>query len=310
MHNLFIEKRGKSMKALSNMKIKSVVLSVIVALIITMMPITSFAANNVPANTKLTYCKLTDSREVTLKWKKVSGVTGYKVYRQTEHTNLKLIGQVKGASKLLYIDDTLDKYDYGAIKYLVRTYKTKNGKTKLSDKRFTNRKTVTIKDMAWNPETEPVNEEIYEAYKMARDISLTAKRALMLYGVNKERAAYYGDNSHALQQLDILNETAQEKCEEMSKIHEYAHTLSTIGSMDNQLNDKRNFKHYLESAENLCGDYSVAGCISQWMGSPIHRANLLRSCYTHLGFGCYDGYSAQHFIQYTQEEIEADNYNW
>lgn len=161
--------------------------------------------------------------------------------------------------------------------------------------------------MAWDPYTEPVNEEIYNAYKRAssRDISLYAIRALMLYAVNKERAEYWGDDEHALQQLDILNETAQEKVEEMNRIKEYAHVLSTIGSMFDQLDIARGFKNYAGSGENICCNFSVAGAMSAWMASAGHRANIIKKDFTHIGIGFCNGYCTQQFIQYSNEEVNG-----
>ncbi len=62
--------------------------------------------------------------KVTLKWKKVSGVTGYRVYRySTKKEKYVYVGRTK---KVTYTDDSLSAGK--TYKYKVRAYKTKNKK--------------------------------------------------------------------------------------------------------------------------------------------------------------------------------------
>ncbi len=62
---------------------------------------------------------------VTLKWSKVSGVTGYRVYRY--NSSKKKYVSVGKTKKLKFTDDSLTGGK--TYKYKVRAYKTKNGKT-------------------------------------------------------------------------------------------------------------------------------------------------------------------------------------
>jgi len=48
---------------------------------------------------------------------------------------------------------------------------------------------------------------------------------------------------------------------------------------------------YISAGENLAKDFSTsAGVISGWMNSPTHRANVLNSSYTEVGYAVVDGF--------------------
>lgn len=70
------------------------------------------------------------SSAVTVKWKKVSGVTGYIIYQKKASASYKKIDVVKGASKVSYTQKGLSaatKYTYK-----IKAYKSKNGKKSYS----------------------------------------------------------------------------------------------------------------------------------------------------------------------------------
>ncbi len=82
----------------------------------------------VPAATTITAAKNTKAKTVVLKWKKVSEITGYEVYRSTKKSSsFKKIATVKGASKIKYTDKTVKKGK--TYYYKIRVYKTTLGST-------------------------------------------------------------------------------------------------------------------------------------------------------------------------------------
>ncbi len=88
----------------------------------------------------LTYIKGTSSTSLKLKWKKVSGVTGYQIFRsESKDGTYKKIATVKGESTLSYKDEGLSagKTYY----YKIRAYHTKGSKTEIG--------TLTEKQKAW-----------------------------------------------------------------------------------------------------------------------------------------------------------------
>lgn len=83
-------------------------------------------AKVVPTKTSITTVK-SQKNKITLKWKKVSGVNGYEIFRATsKNGKYKKIATVTKASKVTYTNKKLksDKKYY----YKIRTYKKVNGK--------------------------------------------------------------------------------------------------------------------------------------------------------------------------------------
>lgn len=133
-------------------KILSVILSMVVC--IAMFPGQAFAAGNLSAPGKLT-AKVTEDKNVTLSWSKVSSAKGYKVYRAASregedyrYTSYKCIKTVSSKSTIKYKDKTVKpgkKYYYK-----VKAYKVVKGKKKYS--KFTKVKTAYIKPESWTVE--------------------------------------------------------------------------------------------------------------------------------------------------------------
>ena len=83
------------------------------------------ATTAVAAPTKLKAASTTKT-SVKLSWKKVSGASGYEIYR-----NGKKVGTVKKGSTTSYTDKSLSRYT--SYKYKIRAYKTVSGKKVYSD---------------------------------------------------------------------------------------------------------------------------------------------------------------------------------
>ena len=77
-----------------------------------------------PSTLKLTAGK----KQVTVRWSRVSGASGYKVYRSTKKSSgYKLVKTVKGSSTVKYVNKKLTKGK--RYYYKVRAYRTVSGKT-------------------------------------------------------------------------------------------------------------------------------------------------------------------------------------
>ncbi|MCQ2508118.1 MAG: fibronectin type III domain-containing protein [Dorea sp.] len=83
------------------------------------------AATTAPAKTTISSLTNT-STGITVKWSKVSGVTGYVIYRSDNGGSYKKIGTAKGSATVSYAD-TASLTNGTKYQYKVRTYKTVNG---------------------------------------------------------------------------------------------------------------------------------------------------------------------------------------
>lgn len=131
-------------------------LSILLCLIIciAMFPQQAFAAGNLSAPGKLT-AKVTEDKNVTVSWSKVSDAKGYKVYRAASregedyrYTSYKCIKTVSSKNTVKYTDKTVKpgkKYFYK-----VKAYKVVNGKKKYS--KYTKVKTAYVKPESWTAE--------------------------------------------------------------------------------------------------------------------------------------------------------------
>lgn len=131
-------------------------LSILLCLIIciAMFPGQVFAAGNLSAPGKLT-AKVTEDKNVTVSWSKVSDAKGYKVYRAASregedyrYTSYKCIKTVSSKNTVKYTDKTVKpgkKYFYK-----VKSYKLVNGKKKYS--KYTKVKTAYVKPESWTAE--------------------------------------------------------------------------------------------------------------------------------------------------------------
>lgn len=121
---------------------------------IAMFPGQAFAAGNLSAPGKLT-AKVTEDKNVTVSWSKVSSAKGYKVYRAASregedyrYTSYKCIKTVSSKNTVKYTDKTVKpgkKYFYK-----VKSYKVVNGKKKYS--KYTKVKTAYVKPESWTAE--------------------------------------------------------------------------------------------------------------------------------------------------------------
>ncbi len=70
---------------------------------------------------------LASYRKISVKWEKIKGVTGYRIYRKTGKSGTyKLIKEIKGANTVRYVDDEV--MPNSTYHYKVRAYKTVHGK--------------------------------------------------------------------------------------------------------------------------------------------------------------------------------------
>lgn len=102
---------------------------------------TAISGKVVPTTTKITSAKVKNNK-VTLKWKKVSGVSGYEVYRAVGKTGkYKKVKTLTSASKTTYVNNSLK--DGKKYSYKIRAYKKVNGKKVYSE--YSTIKSVTGK---------------------------------------------------------------------------------------------------------------------------------------------------------------------
>ena len=82
----------------------------------------------VPGATKISSAENKKRRTVNLKWKKVSGASGYRIYRSTKsNKGFKKIATIKKGSKLTYKDKKVKKKK--TYYYKIRAYKVVNKHT-------------------------------------------------------------------------------------------------------------------------------------------------------------------------------------
>lgn len=122
---------------------------------------------------------------------------------------------------------------------------------------------------------------------------LNAREQEMFNLLNEERI------SRGLRPLQVdMNVTRQArlKSQDMINNNYFSHYSPTYGYFSTQLrNAGINFRY---AGENIAGARSVAQAHQSLMNSQGHRANILRSGYTHVGIGIVDG--GPHGTMYTQ----------
>jgi uncharacterized YkwD family protein/spore coat assembly protein SafA len=108
--------------------------------------------------------------------------------------------------------------------------------------------------------------------------------------VNKERAA------NGLQPLQMdweLARVARTKSQDMATKNYFSHQSPTYGSPFDMM--KQFGINYKTAGENIAsGQTTPSAVMVSWMNSQGHRANILKSDYTHLGVGYYRGGSYGH----------------
>lgn len=111
--------------------VKSMIIVMISALVVTMLPLTAAAASKAPGKTKITSIKVgTVSKKkctatVTVKWKKVKNATGYQVYGRRYHEDWVKIKTVGKNTTKLKIKGVYS----GDFDIRVRAIRKKGGKT-------------------------------------------------------------------------------------------------------------------------------------------------------------------------------------
>jgi len=113
---------------------------------------------------------------------------------------------------------------------------------------------------------------------------LTADEQQMLNSVNGERSR----NGLAPLQADLqLTRLARMKSQDMISRNYFSHQSPTYGSPFDLL--ATNGVSYKTAGENIAGNGSVSGAHTSLMNSSGHRANILKSAYTHVGIGIVRG---------------------
>lgn len=114
--------------------------------------------------------------------------------------------------------------------------------------------------------------------------SLTADEQQMFDLVNKARAE---NNLPALEVDMAVVKVARIKAQDMIDNNYFSHNSPTYGSPFDML---KSFSiHYVTAGENIAGNQTVAAAHDALMNSPGHRANILKTDYTHIGIGIVDG---------------------
>ncbi|PFA68671.1 hypothetical protein CN378_06495 [Bacillus sp. AFS015802] len=90
-------------------------------------------------------------------------------------------------------------------------------------------------------------------------------------------------------QIDMkLSQVALYKSRDMRDAGYFSHRSPTYGSPDEMM--KRFHISYNMAAENIAaGQMSPEEVVREWMGSPVHRKNILNPAYTHMGVGYAKG---------------------
>jgi uncharacterized YkwD family protein len=123
-------------------------------------------------------------------------------------------------------------------------------------------------------------------------IHLPADEQTMLNLINQERKC----NGLPELKLDTnLRTVARTKSREMIGLNYFAHQSPVYGSpFEMMLYFGIN---YTRAGENIAMNTSVESAHSALMNSDVHRKTILRSDYTHIGIGAYQGVSGKYYTQ-------------
>lgn len=120
--------------------------------------------------------------------------------------------------------------------------------------------------------------------------------------LNMVNAARDQNGLSVLQYDKAVENVAMLKARDMRDNNYFAHRSPTYGDPHEMLT--RFGVKWTASGENIAAGYQSAGAVHEgWMNSPGHRANILNSKFTHVGFGYveggtnYKGYWVQMFIR-------------
>ena len=209
-------------------------LSILLCLIIciAMFPQQAFAAGNLSAPGKLT-AKVTEDKNVTVSWSKVSDAKGYKVYRAASregedyrYTSYKCIKTVSSKNTVKYTDKTVKpgkKYFYK-----VKAYKVVNGKKKYS--KYTKVKTAYVKPESWTAERLEKDIISYLADKgyKAKDISFGEIYGQDWYNSHSADAS----GNYSTDYSKVLKEVKKEVLEIVKEEEKYYKENTTEYSID------------------------------------------------------------------------------
>jgi uncharacterized protein YkwD len=85
----------------------------------------------------------------------------------------------------------------------------------------------------------------------------------------------------------LLSHAAQIQSEDLAFNDFFAHTSPTGVGLADRLNTA-GYTRYQIAGENIgAGQLTAAQVVQEWMASPSHRANILKSDFTELGVGYY-----------------------
>lgn len=223
----------------------------------------SYKKYAVPKLKKVTGEKATSSKydSISLSWNKVTGATGYQVYRAESKDGK--YSRIKSTTDCKYKNTNLTtgKTYY----YKVRAYRKVNGSYKFGA--YSN-----VVSCSWT-------------------LDIDAIRTEMLEAINAER------EKAGVEPVDIydgINYTAQEKAKDLYETGVFDHYSDNLGWFYDQW-EKSEIK-YEGGGENIaCGQSDVTAVMKSWMQSSGHKANILNKNWTHVGIGYYKGNWVQQF---------------
>lgn len=139
-----------------------------------------------------------------------------------------------------------------------------------------------LADTPISPPSELINPP--QASSTQVEVKPPIEGSTLLELTNKERVAA-GVGELILSQA--LNQSAADKCADMQAKNYWAHDAPDGTTPWYFIEQYTNYTH---AGENLAKDFQTnAGIVTGWMGSPGHRANLLATKYTYVGFAVCDG---------------------
>ena len=219
--------------------------------------------------------------KATVKWAKVAGASGYRVYRASSSSGTyKLVGTVSGASTLSYKDTglTAGKTYY----YKVRAYHTVDG-AKVNGK-LSSANAATIDGYL----------DVTEAYELLNEFRTT--KGIWYWNSDDETKTYFNKTGYTtLSELSCdssLESTAQTRAKELSTL--FSHTRPDGTSCFTAFPD-----NIWAGGENIAAGYSsCTSVINGWAETNYsysgqgHRRNMLSEDFTSVGIACYvsDGY--------------------
>lgn len=128
------------------------------------------------------------------------------------------------------------------------------------------------------------NSESIQSISLIHMDQLTLDEQEMYFLVNQER------HKIGLEPLEIdmrLVQLAREKAKDLIINNYFDHYSPTLGSPFDQMYEAG--IAYAHAGENLAGSPTVLEAHEALLNSPLHRANILKDRYTHVGIGIIEG---------------------